>query len=379
MRTIIATSARRLSGERRLPFFFILLPIMIMLLVGTIFGTGGKRLVVGVAADRHDALAGDLYAGFRRSTVVKPRHVKSEEAARTAVRRGRLTAAVIIPAGYTDALRAGREGAVRVIVQPGRSESAEARLAVGAVLSRANLDVVAARALQQATGTPFDAALVQARRNTRTVPDFLRSDKRVESPFSYTAPSNLVLFAFITALVTSAATVQSRRLGVTRRILASPTPAGAIVAAELVTAFLIALLQATVMLAAGALFFGVQFGPPLAVLAVLCALALVSAAAGSLLATFVRTPEQAVNFGPPIGIALGMLGGCMWPLESVGPLLRGVGHAVPQGWAMDAFIRLIFDNAGIGGIAGPLGALMAYAVVLIALATTRLRRSVLLP
>jgi ABC-2 type transport system permease protein len=374
---IVAMTGRRVSGDRRLPFFVIVLPIAIMLLVGTVFGTGGKKLVVSVNADPHDQLAQELVAALKRSDVLKPRHVATAGAGRTAVRRGRLSAAVIIPPGYTDAIRNGRDGGVQVIVQPGRSESAEARVAIGAVLARANLDVVVARSLQRDAGMSFDAALKSARTFAAPVPDFLRRTQRAESPFSYTAPSNLVLFAFITALITAAATVESRRLGVTGRVLASPTPAGAVVAAELVTAFLVALLQSSAMLAAGAVFFGVDFGSPLVVMTLLCTLALTAAAAGSLLATFVRTPEQAINFGPPIGIALGMLGGCMWPLESVGPLLRAAGHVVPQGWAMDAFIRLIFDHVGFGGIAGPLGVLFLYALVLLTLATVRLRRSVL--
>jgi ABC-2 type transport system permease protein len=220
--------------------------------------------------------------------------------------------------------------------------------------------------------------MAQAQRETADIPDFLGGGRNTESPFSYTAPSNLVLFAFITALVTSAAVVSARQSGVTRRVLASPTPAGAIIGGELVAAFLIALFEAALMLVVGRVFFGVLWGPTLAVVPLLVAIALASAGAGMLLATFVRTPEQAITLGPPIGIAAGMLGGCMWPLEGVGPLMRGVGHVVPQAWAMDAFIRLVFDEAGLTRIAGPLAILLVYAVVLLSFATLRLRRSVLL-
>ena len=54
-------------------------------------------------------------------------------------------------------------------------------------------------------------------------------------------------------------------------------------------------------------------------------LAVVGAAVNLIMGTFARTPEQAVAVGVPLGIALGMLGGCMWPLEAVGPL-----HAQPS-------------------------------------------------
>ncbi len=378
VRAIMRTNAKRIQGERRLPFFVVLLPILIMLFVGGIFGTGGRKLVVGVVVDRRDVPAMDLVSALERSDRVKPRHFDDETGARRSVRRGRVTAAVIVPDGYGEALRRGAPGEVTFVVQPGRAESAQARLIVAAVLARANLDVVTARALEQTGTASFDAALSRAKRATARVPDFLETEENRESPFAYTAPSNLVLFAFITGLVAASAFVVSRRLGVTRRILASPTSAGSVVVAEMIGAFLLALFQASLMLAVGGVLFGVDWGPPIAVAALLVCFALVCAGAGTLFATVVRTPEQAISIGPPIGIALGMLGGCMWPLEGVGPVMRGAGHFVPHGWAMDAFIRLVFDHRGIGAIAGELGVLLGFAAILLVLATTRLRRSVLL-
>jgi ABC-2 type transport system permease protein len=72
---------------------------------------------------------------------------------------------------------------------------------------------------------------------------------------------------------------------------------------------------------------------------------------------------------------MGMLGGCMWPLEIVPPVMRTVGHAVPQAWAMDAWIALVFDGAGLGDVAGDLAVLAGFAVVLGLLARRQLRRA----
>ena len=88
-----------------------------------------------------------------------------------------------------------------------------------------------------------------------------------------------------------------------------------------------------------------------------------------------RNAEQATSIGPPAGIALGMLGGCMWPLAIVPAPMRAVGHLFPQAWAMDAFIALIARDAGLAGIARQLAVLAAFAAVLLALATWRLRRT----
>jgi ABC-2 type transport system permease protein len=70
-----------------------------------------------------------------------------------------------------------------------------------------------------------------------------------------------------------------------------------------------------------------------------------------------------------------MLGGCMWPLAIVPAPMRAVGHLFPQAWAMDGFIALIARNAGLAGITRQLAVLAGFAAVLLALATWRLRRT----
>ena len=94
-----------------------------------------------------------------------------------------------------------------------------------------------------------------------------------------------------------------------------------------------------------------------------------------LMGTLARTEEQAGAMGPAIGIALGMLGGCMWPLVIVPPVMRAVGHGTPQAWAMDGFIALIARNAHVGDVAGSLLALAAFAILLLAAGAWRLRRT----
>ena len=81
--------------------------------------------------------------------------------------------------------------------------------------------------------------------------------------------------------------------------------------------------------------------------------ALVATGVGMLLGAVLRNAEQATSIGPPVGIALGMLGGCMWPLAIVPAPHARLRPPVPQAWAMDAFIALIARNAGLAGIPPP--------------------------
>jgi linearmycin/streptolysin S transport system permease protein len=173
----------------------------------------------------------------------------------------------------------------------------------------------------------------------------------------------------------AAGLIEARRLGVTRRLLATPTTVTTILFGETLGRFAIALVQGMIIFLVGWLLFGVDWGDPPAALLLTVTFALVATGVGMLLGSVLRNAEQATSIGPPVGIALGMLGGCMWPLAIVPAPMRAFGHLFPQAWAMDGFIALIARDASLAGIARELAVLAAFAAVLLALATWRLRRA----
>jgi ABC-2 type transport system permease protein len=253
---------------------------------------------------------------------------------------------------------------------------------VAAVVARQAAEVKAARLAAETAGVPFDAALARARALAAAQPQVRveattvggREDA-LPTGFNYTAPANLVLFVFITSMAGAASLIEARRLGVTRRLLATPTTAATILFGEALGRFAVALLQGLIIFLVGWLVFGVDWGDPPAALLLLVTFALVATGVGLLLGAVLRNAEQATSIGPPVGIALGMLGGCMWPLAIVPAPMRAVGHLFPQAWAMDGFIALIARNAGLAGITRELAVLAAFAAVLLALATWRLRKT----
>jgi ABC-2 type transport system permease protein len=64
----------------------------------------------------------------------------------------------------------------------------------------------------------------------------------------------------------------------------------------------------------------------------------------------------------------------MVPLEVFSHTMRRVAHITPQAWGNDAFSKLVGHGASVAGILPQLGVLTAYAVVILALASWRLRR-----
>jgi ABC-2 type transport system permease protein len=103
----------------------------------------------------------------------------------------------------------------------------------------------------------------------------------------------------------------------------------------------------------------------------------VATGAAVLVGVALRTAGQAAAVGPPVGIVLGMLGGCMWPLEAVGDGLRTVGRLTPHAWAMDALLTLQTPDGGLDRVGTELAVLTAMAAALLALAIARYRRSII--
>jgi len=377
------SALRRLARDRLALFFLVLLPVVIIAIIGITFGdAASERLPVGIADEGAGPLGDELRAALAASPALDPRGYDDTDALGKAVRRGVVSAGVVLPAGYDQALRAGRAAEVTFVVDQTRPAPAPVRSAVSAVVARQAAQVKAARFAADHAGVGFDTALARARALS-ALPEQVRveattiggREDALPTGFNYTAPANLVLFVFITSLAGAAGLIEARRLGVTRRMLATPTTASTILFGEALSRFAVALLQGMIIFLVGWLVFGVDWGDPPAALLLVVTFALVGTGVGMLLGSVLRNAEQATSIGPPVGIALGMLGGCMWPLAIVPQPMRVVGHLFPQAWAMDAFIALIAKGEDIAGIARQLAVLAAFAVALLALATWRLRRA----
>jgi linearmycin/streptolysin S transport system permease protein len=193
------------------------------------------------------------------------------------------------------------------------------------------------------------------------------------SSFSYTAPANLVLFVFINTVVVGTVIADDRKRGITRRLLATPHGTGTILAGIGASKLAFALVQSALLTTIGAFLFGVDWGDPLAAVLLIAVFAVVSSAVGVLVGSLVSDADQAQAVVPPVAIAMGMLGGCMWPLDIVPAAMRVAGHVVPHAWAMDAWIKLVFDGGGLADIAPQLAVLTGFAVVLGVAASRRLR------
>jgi ABC-2 type transport system permease protein len=364
-------------------FFIFVLPFIIIAALGIQFGSA-TRARIGVVGPPDDAFVDAVVVSLE--TGEQPFEVLrqiSEADVRAGVERGNLEIGLILPDGFADTLRDGGAATVRLVGTP-ESTTAGLRPAVEAAIGRQAALVTAARAGETYGGADFDTSLEAARAGSDGVPGV---DVAIESvggdswfagydQFTLGAQTQLVLFVFMTSMTAAAQLVMSKQLGVSRRMLSTPTSAWTIIAGETLGRFAVALLQAVVIVVVSTLVFGVDWGDPVAAGAIVLAFGLVSAAVAMLVGAMSRNAEQAGSIGVFASLALAALGGCMVPLAFMPEPMQTVALLTPHAWAVNGLHALINQSADLTSVLPQVGVLLAYGVVLLALATWRFRRAI---
>ncbi|NIA24264.1 MAG: ABC transporter permease [Gammaproteobacteria bacterium] len=376
----------RMVRDRSSFFFVFVLPLLLILVLGAMFG-GSFLPRLGVVGGDDGPLARSLVAGLESRSTIRVLSYPDLDRLLLAVERGEVEAGFEIPKGYDERAKDGVElGFVARSLQ----DEAALRTVVESVVADENRVLRAAGFVESHGLADFDDALPVAKALQTSLGGISVVTSSVGESVSFTqggrfdlgAQSQLILFMFLTSLAGSAALIQSRTWGVSRRMVATPTPIRTIVAGEAMGRFGVAMVQGLFIVLGTWVVFGVDWGDPLGTGAVLVMFSLVGAGAAMLVGSLFRNDAQAGGIGVLLGLGLGALGGCMVPLQvfqMFSPGLFTVAHITPHAWALEAFIEMVLRGGGLVDILPELAILGGYAVVLLALASWALHRSLTRP
>lgn len=376
--TIASNSLRRLFRDRTNIFFIFVLPIVLILVLGLVFGTGFTSRVALITPDGDD-LADEIADRISSSTAFETIDVDDVEAARARLRRNDIDAVIVIPDGYRDAPLDGDTVEIAYYSTPSGG-GFDVRSVVEAAIAEQAAVIRAARFAAETTGTDPATALETARlvqRSIATIGTELEGEASSGSggQFDLGAAQQLLLFMFLTALTSSTALIQSRRLGVSHRMLSTPTTAGTIIGGETLGRFLVVMLQGVFIVVAAGVLFDVEWGDPVAAILVVTAFALTGTGAGMLLGSAFSNEQQAGGVAIFGALMLAALGGSMVPLEVFPDTMVTIAHFTPHAWGNDAFATLIRHSGDVADIATELAVLTAYGLALVALSSAVFRRS----
>ena len=374
-RVIAAVELRRWLRDRSNIFFVFVLPVGIIVLVGSLYG-GGVVPVVGTVASGE--LGHQFVGALAAEGSLEVVDLDDLDELVRGVERGTLQAGVVLPEDYDESLLAGLPVQVGFVARPdGAGGLLEARVravaAEQATVMRAAAFAAGRGAASDLVGVAQEAAAaIPAIEVTATVAGESLFPA-TGSSFDLGAPSQLILFMFLTGLTGSVTLIGTRRLGVAGRMLSTPTSSRTIILGELLARLAISLVQGIYIVAVSAAFFGVHWGDPVAAVAIVLLFGAVSAGTATLMGAAFATEQQAGAIGVSAGIGIAALGGCMIPLEFYSSTMQRVARVTPHAWAIDAFAEIIRRHGSLADVVPHLAVLAAFAVGLVAVGSIRLR------
>jgi linearmycin/streptolysin S transport system permease protein len=372
----------RMLRDRQGAFFVLIFPMLLVLVLGAVFG-GATQATLGVSAPAGDPLADEVVAAIEEHDEVEVRRYDDADSLRDAVEHARVEAGAVIPGGYSDRLQAGDDVVVGFLAGPS-GVGRQLQPVIGAAVDEQAVRLQAARFAAEQGGVGFETALDRATEQQARLPEVtVRTTAVGESifdeddfgTFDVSASSQILLFMFVIGLAGSAGLIQTRQLGVSRRMLSTPTSAGTILLGAALGRFVQVMFEGLYIMVGTWLVFGVNWGTPLAAMVLLTAFGLVATGAAMLAGAVFRNEQQASSVGVFVGLGLAALGGSMAPLAVFPDTMRQIAHVTPHAWANEAFYELIGDDAGLVDILPEVAALLAMAAVILTLAAWRLRRA----
>lgn len=384
MKTLLIARANivRMFRDRIGLVFTFALPVVIIVVMGLAFGGQGTRHI-GIADADASQLSSELITAIDQTR--GPLEIKRFAAAadlRDAIQRNTIDMGLVIPAGYDAAVRSGGTGQVEYVARPETITSAIRPILDDAVNGEAAL-FKAARFAAAQRSISFDQALADARAlqpqiGAVSVSSEMTGEQIIETGMNgyiMGAQSQLVLWMFMTSMTAATALIVSRQLGVSRRMFATPTHGRTILLGEMLGRFGVAMIQGLFIFVGTAFLFSVEWGDPIAAMAIIVSFGLVSTGVAMVVGSIATNAEQASSVGVGVAMLLGAFGGAMVPPEVFPEIMRTVSHVTPHAWAIDGLRAVAIGDADLVGVLPEIAVLLAFAGVLLGFATFRFRRA----
>lgn len=343
----------------------------------------GHATAVGSEAPPSDELASALTESERVTALFRIETLSSERAARDRVRSGEVAAALVIPAGFDEAVAAGRSTDLVVLKDPGsamassiwesvvRSMAAQfsaASVSVQTVVetvSRGNPAALARGGSDVLVGKAVKAVTEEGALEGVQITDDVQTDVVEVTAIDYYGLSMASMFLMFGAMYGAFSTIKENREQTLNRMLAAPTERAAIVGGKTLSVFCLGMAQFTVLYVFTRFVFGVEWGASwVATFVVAAAEVLAVTGLATLIASFARTERSVGGIAPLVVQIQALMGGAFFAISVLPEWVQPVRYLSVVGWTMEGWVAIQVRGAGVSEVLGPVAALCGIALVL---------------
>jgi ABC-2 type transport system permease protein len=368
---LIRKNLRLFLADPRAVMMSVVAPIAIASFFGYIFGGGAgnadnSRIPVLLSDLDQSVLSREIMSRMAsdRALDVKP---AAPEEAHEAVRKGKATAAFVIPGNFgPDASRAllfgGPKPQLRMMFDP--SHGVETRMLqgmlYGAVLQAAGKQFTGGREIT----LPFD---VQSEPITSGRGDTYNG-------YAHSFGGMGIQFLLMVGVEVGIAVLMTRQQGVWKRMRAAPLSKAMLLGSQAASSAITSMGTLMILFGFARVVFGVRIQGSLAGFFGIClGFSLMTAAFGLLIASVGKTPEATRGLAILATLLMVMLGGAWVPTFIFPRWLQKLTVVIPTRWAMDGLDAVTWRGLGFSAVALPIALLLGCALLFGTVAVTRFR------
>ena len=351
---------RQIGRDRRTLMILLLMPAFFLLLYGYALNFDIRHVRFAVEDRDRTIESRSLVAAFANSGYFDLTGLVDDRAIAGLMDRNEVRAVVVIPAGLGVRLRTGRTVPVQVLLNGDNANTATTVMGYALTILRSE----SAR-YQRPLSPPLIAAEPRVWYNPQ-----LRSTL-------FLVPGLIAYIAMISAVVSTALSiVREKERGTMEQVRMAPLGAFPFVVGKSIPYFLISLASAMGIILVAMALFGLPMRGSWLLLLLALSLFLAGALGLGLLISSIADNQQVAlqvamlaSFLPTL-----MLSGFIFPIASMPAFLRAVTYGVPARYFLIALRSIVLKGAGIHAFWRELAALSIYAVVVLTLASVRLKR-----
>jgi ABC-2 type transport system permease protein len=290
--------------------------------------------------------------------------------------RNDVRAVLVVPRGLGRDVRVGRAVSVQVLLNGDNANTATTVMAYATTIIRTEGLRYAARMSAAASAVNGPGDTIRAATPLLAVEPRVWYNPQLRSAL-FLVPGLIAYISMISAVISTALSiVRERERGTMEQVRMAPLGATSFVVGKVIPYFAISLLSAVGVIVASMILFDLPMRGSWALLFAALSLFLAGALGLGLVISSVAETQQVAfqmallaSFLPTL-----MLSGFIFPISSMPRALQLITYAVPARYFLIALRSIVLKGAGVGAYAFELCALTLFALVVLTLASVRLRR-----
>jgi ABC-2 type transport system permease protein len=357
---LTVANIRSLTRDRAALFWTFFFPVMFVLLFGVLFsGSASSKVSVGFVDQDGTPTSAAVHTAFSDVSLLDLK-VGTLDDEKAAMQHGDVSAVIVLPKGLQQTVasaKAGQPASIAIQLYSDPSKSQTTQVIQGVVVQIAN-----GFNLQLANGSEVVKIEQQTLSSTNL------------SNVAYLVPSILAMALMQLGVFAAIPLVQQREKGILKRIGATPLARWKLVASNILLRLGVAAIDGVLIIGIGIALFNVQIvGSVLAMAGLILLGAGAFLAIGFLLASFLKTEEQATGVVQVVQMPMMFLSGIFFSFDFMPGWLQSVARLLPLTYLGDALRQVMVNGTQVAPLGVDLAVLTGWLVVCLAVAARTFR------